>query len=113
MGGLMFLKRAVGVTFVALVLITLSFGQRGTTPPTFPSTIQEHKADLVDINSASREQLVELSGIGEAYADKVIEGRPYQNKKELKTKKILPPANYKQVAEKITAKPPVKPAPKP
>jgi competence protein ComEA len=109
----MFLKRAVGVTFVALVLITLSFGQLGTTPPTFPRTSDERKADLVDINSASREQLAGLSGIGEAYADKVIEGRPYQNKKELKTKKILPPANYKQVAEKITAKPPVKPTPKP
>ena len=48
--------------------------------------------------------IYDLSGIGEEYADKVIAGRPYKNKKELKTRKILPPSNYKQIADKITAK---------
>ena len=102
----MIVKQVLGVTFLALiVVVTLSFGQIGPmTPPTFPSTSNDRKADLVDINSASRAQLAESSGIGETYAGKVIEGRPYKNKKELKTRKILTAANYKQVADKITAK---------
>jgi DNA uptake protein ComE-like DNA-binding protein len=106
----MVLKRLLGVTIAGLILVILAFGQIRTTPrtmptpPTFPTSNDKHKAELVDINSASREQLVGLGGIGEEYADKVIAGRPYKNKKELKTRKILPPANYKQVADKITAK---------
>ena len=102
----MFLKKLLGITLTCLILVILAFGQIGTTPPTFPRTNDKRsdKAELLDINSASREQLAALSGIGEEYADKVIAGRPYKNKKELKTRKILPPANYKQVADKITAK---------
>ena len=102
----MFLKRLLGITLTCLILVILAFGQIGTTPPTFPRTNDKRsdKAELLDINSASREQLAALSGIGEEYADKVIAGRPYKNKKELKTRKILPPSNYKQIADKITAK---------
>ncbi|PYV41117.1 MAG: hypothetical protein DMG06_18155 [Acidobacteria bacterium] len=102
----MFLKKLLGITLTCLILVILAFGQIGTTPPTFPRTNDKRsdKAELLDINSASREQLAALSGIGEEYADKVIAGRPYKNKKELKTRKILPPSNYKQIADKITAK---------
>lgn len=106
----MFLKRFLGVTFAVFMLVILAFGQFRTTPrtmptpPTFPTSNDRNKADLVDINSASREQLTDLGGIGDEYAEKVIAGRPYKNKKELKTRKILPPANYKQVADKIIAK---------
>jgi competence protein ComEA len=110
----MFLKRFLGVTFAVFMLVILAFGQFRTTPrtmptpPTFPTSNDRNKADLVDINSASREQLAELGGIGDEYAEKVIASRPYKNKKELKTRKILPPANYKQVADKIIAKQPTK-----
>ena len=100
----MFLKRLLGASSAVLILVILTFGQIRPTPPTFPRTSDERKVDLVDINSASREQLAALAGIGEAYADKVIAGRPYKNKKELKTRKILPSANYKQIADKITVK---------
>lgn len=74
------------------------------TPPTFPEKRGGNKADLVDINSASREQLVALSGIGEAYADDIIAGRPYKRKDELKTRRIIPEGNYKMIADKITVK---------
>jgi DNA uptake protein ComE-like DNA-binding protein len=61
-------------------------------------------ADLLDINTATGEQLKSLSGIGEAYAAKIIEGRPYQRKDELVQKKIIPRATYEGIKYKIVAK---------
>jgi DNA uptake protein ComE-like DNA-binding protein len=101
----MFLKRFRSLSFLTLILCAATFGQIGPTPPTFPrSDGRNTKTEQVNINSAGREQLAALPGIGEEYADKVMAGRPYKNKKELKTRKILPEANYKQVADKITTK---------
>jgi len=96
----------LGPVLAGLILAIMAYGQFGTTPPTFPTKDDKYKAQQVEINTAPREELAALGGIGEEYADKVIAGRPYKNKKELKTRKILPPANYKQVADKITVKPP-------
>jgi competence protein ComEA len=102
----MFLKRLSSLSFAVLILGAANFGQIGPTPPTFPRSDNKRNtnAEQVNINTAGKEQLAALSGIGEEYADKVIAGRPYKNKKELKTRKILPDANYKQVADKITVK---------
>lgn len=62
------------------------------------------KANLVDINSATKDELTALPGIGDAYSQKIIDGRPYTNKAQLVSKKILPKATYDQVKTQIVAK---------
>jgi len=62
------------------------------------------KATLMDINSASLDELKSLPGIGDKYAQKIVDGRPYRAKDELKDKKIIPGATYTKIRAMIIAK---------
>jgi competence protein ComEA len=60
-------------------------------------------ADKLDINSATKEQLDALPGIGQAFAQKIIDNRPYRTKRDLVTKKVIPQSTYDKIKEQIIA----------
>lgn len=99
----MSLKNFLGGLAVAasLLFAPLAHAQKaGDKPaPTAPA-----KAEPLDLNTASQADLEALPGIGEAYAKKIIAGRPYAKKDQLLSKKIVPAATYAKIKDKVIAK---------
>ena len=62
------------------------------------------KAEPIDLNSATADQLKALPGIGDAYAKKIVERRPYKRKDELVQKKVIPQPTYEKIEGQIVAK---------
>jgi competence protein ComEA len=94
----------VTLTCVGLLLVgNGSYAQTAKKAPTTKAQATQSAA-MLDVNTASKAELEALPGIGTAYSQKIIDGRPYARKDELVSKKILPQATYDKIKDKVIAK---------
>ena len=105
--------RIVVIVMALIFTSTLAFAADPTAPvagsmKAAGQKVEAAKKELIDINTASKEQLKSIPGVGDAYAQKIIDGRPYVKKDQLVSKKIVPKETYDKIKDWIIAKQPKK-----
>ena len=100
------LSRLVSIAMIGAFagLPSLAYAQTAKTPAVTTTVAPAVKAEPLDINTATKEQLMTLDGIGDARGDAIIKGRPYKAKNELADKKIVPQKVYDTIKDQIVAK---------
>ncbi len=98
------ITRILVVIFALSLLSGMTVAQVTPKAKTSTTAAAADNADLLDINTATKDQLDALPGIGDKYAQKIIDGRPYAKKTDLVQKKVLPQATYTKIKDKIIAK---------
>lgn len=103
---------AINLLVVGLFAAGISSAAEQKAPMAKPAVEKKSEAapvkasadELLDLNSATEEQLKKIPGIGDEYSKKIIAGRPYAKKDQLKSRKIIPAALYEKIKDKLIAK---------
>ncbi len=96
------MKKLIAAAIIALLAATGTAFAKDE--PKKPAAVAQKAEAPLDLNTASRDELVKLKGIGDARADAIIKGRPYKAKNELVDRKIVPENVYNDIKEKVIAK---------